>query len=176
MNDFKPVAEALAAAKSYRMTITTTGGSSGQSGTIVVDIVKPDRMHTTIDAGGGQKLETIVIGTTSYVKVGPTWRKSPAANQATSAALMSNDPQKILAQLDSNQKDGTLTKGTIDTVDGTQCQNWVWTSATQTGNQGNGSLCIGLHSNLPVQFKSSDGSVVAKYSDWNGAITIDPPI
>ena len=170
------MAEALAAAKSYRMTITTTNAPSGQSGTFVVDIVKPDRMHTTMDMGG-QKFETIEIGTTSYVKVGSTWRKlTTTANPATSAALLSNDPQKLMDQMTTSQKDGSLTKGTLDNVDGTACQNWVWTAAAGSSSKSNGTICIGVHNNLPVQFKTSDGTVVAKYSDWNAPISIQPPI
>lgn len=174
--DLAPTAAAMAAAKSYRVTITTTNAPSGQPATVVLEVVKPDRLHTKFNLADGKTIEVISIGSDTYVKAGgTTWVKSPMANPAT-AALLSNDPQKLLAQMNSGQKYGTLTKGTVEQVGGTACQNWLWTPAAPAASQSAGTLCIAVQSHLPVQFKTSDGKTVVKYSDWNGPISIEPPI
>jgi len=166
----------MAAAKSYRMTVTSSGTAGGAGGNLVLEVVKPDRLHTKIDAGGGKTFETIVIGTTTYLKAGATWTKSPVANPLTASSLLSSDPQKLLDQMESNPKTGSLTKGGTNQVDGTTCQEWVWTPPPSGATQTGGTMCIGQSNNLPLQFKTSDGKTVVKYSDWNAPISIEAPI
>jgi hypothetical protein len=169
----KPVVDAMAAAKSYRMTVTATGTGQGQSGTFLVEVVKPDRLHMKGDAGG-QSFESITIGSDNYVKFGGKWNKLTANLIPATGMILSSDPQKIMDQIDaSGQPKGSISMGSVDQVDGASCQEWIWTpaDATKTG----GSICISTSTNLPVQFKTADAKVVAKYSDWNAAIDIEPP-
>ncbi|HEY8884214.1 MAG TPA: hypothetical protein VIO35_02790, partial [Chloroflexota bacterium] len=168
--------QAMAAAKSYRVTVTTQSAATGQPSDIVIDVVKPDRLHATVDSGGGKIVETILIGSTTYFKVGPTWQKSPVPIPAGPAGLLSSDPQKLFDQISANQKNGTMTRAGADQVDGTPCQEWVWTPTTGDVGQLGGSICIGLLTNLPLQFKSMDGKTVVKYSNWNDPLTIEAPI
>jgi hypothetical protein len=173
LSALKPVADAMAAAKSYRMTVTATGTGQNQTGTFVVEVVKPDRLHMKADMGG-QAFESITIGADNYVKLGGKWNKMTANPLPASGMILSSDPQKILGQMNvGTQVKGSVTKGGIDQIDGASCQEWIWTPAdtSQTG----GSICIGTSNSLPLQFKTADGKVVAKYSAWNVAISIEPP-
>jgi hypothetical protein len=174
--NFQLVAQAMAAAKSYRVTVTTQSAATGQPSNIVIDVVKPDRLHATVDSGGGKIVETILIGTTTYFKTGSTWQKSPVPIPAATLGILSSDPQKLLALASANQQNRTITKAGADQVDGTPCQEWVWTPTTGSVGQVGGSICIGLSNNLPLQFKSTDGKTVVKYSNWNDPLTIEAPI
>jgi hypothetical protein len=175
--DLKPVADAIAAAKSYRMTVASSTTAQGQSGTFVIEVVKPDRVHTKADMGG-QTFEMISIGSDNYVKFGNQWTKTPssgAANPLASTVLLSSDPQQILSQMNAGEKDGTLTKGGTSQVGGVPCQEWAWTPSAAAPSQGGGTMCIGLKDHLPLQFKTNDGKIVATYSDWNAPISIQAP-
>jgi hypothetical protein len=174
--NFQPVAQAMAAAKSYRVTVTSQSAATGQPSNIVIDVVKPDRLHATINSGGGKIVETILIGTTTYFKTGPTWQKSPVPIPAATVGILSSDPQKLLALASASQQTRTITKGGVDQVDGTPCQEWVWTPTTGSVGEVGGSICIGLSNNLPLQFKSTDGKTLVKYSNWNDPLTIEAPI
>jgi hypothetical protein len=173
LSDFKAVAEAMAAAKSYRMTVTSTSAAQNQAGTFQVEVVKPDRFHMKAEMGG-QVFESITIGPDNYVKLGDKWTKMTSNLLPASAMILNSDPQKILDQIDTTTEvKGSATKGAIDQVDGASCQEWIWIPA-DTSKTG-GSMCIGVNNSLPVQFKTADGKVVAKYTDWNAAIKIEPP-
>jgi hypothetical protein len=158
------------------MTVTATGTGQGQSGTFLVEVVKPDRLHMKGDVSG-QSFESVTIGSDNYVKLGGKWNKLTANLIPASGMILSSDPQKIMDQIDAGtqnaQTKGTISKGSVDQVDGASCQEWIWTpvDTTKTG----GSICISTDNNLPVQFKTADAKVVAKYSDWNAAIDIEPP-
>jgi hypothetical protein len=174
-SDLKSVADAVAAATTYRVTITVTGATQAQSGTVVLAVVKPDRLDTK-GTFAGRSFETIAIGSDTYIKNGTTWVKSPIPNPVPAmTGLLNNDPQKLLDQMASSQKNGTLTKGGADRVNGTPCQDWILTPAGTNTTSRAGTLCIGQN-NLPVQFKSNDGNLVVAYSDWNTPISIVAPI
>jgi hypothetical protein len=154
-----------------------TSPAQGQPGSFVIEVVKPDRLHTKVDMGGGKTFESITIGQDNYLNLGGKWTKSTSAapNAVIASSILSSDPQKILGQIDATQKNGALTRGGTSQVDGAPCQEWIWTPATQAASQIGGTMCIGLRDNLPLQFKTSDGKIVATYSDWNAPISIEPP-
>src|SRR5258708_33256541 len=138
-----------------------------------MEVVKPDRFHMKGSAAGGQVFELIMIGSDNYVYAAGKWTKM-TANLIPLSPFLSSDPQKILGQINTSaQAKGSVTKGGIDQIDGASCQEWVWTP-TDTSQTG-GSMCIGVSNSLPVQFKTTDGSVVATYTDWNAPISIQPP-
>jgi hypothetical protein len=173
LSEFKAVAEATAAATSYRMTVTATVVTQDQKGVFQVEVVKPDRLHTTAELGG-QVFESITIGQDSYVRLAGKWTKLTSGPLPTSEMILSSDPQKFLAQIDSaTQLKGTVTRGSIDQIGGMSCQEWRWTPADT--NKTGGSMCIRVSDNLPLQFETADGNVVAQYTDWNAPIAIEPP-
>jgi hypothetical protein len=173
LSEFKAVAEAMAAAKSYRMTVTSTDTAQNQAGTLQVDVVKPDRLHTKAELGG-QLFEAITIGHDSYVRLAGKWTKLTSSGLPASEMILSSDPQKVLGEIDSAaEQKGTVTKGEVDQVGGMPCQEWLLTPADTS--QIGGSMCIRAIDHLPLQFKTADGKVVAQYSDWNAPIDIEPP-
>jgi hypothetical protein len=163
---------ALSAAKSYRINATSTGAGQTQLGTVLVEVVKPDRVHTRTQRGN-QTIESITVGQDFYINYTGKWQKMTIANNPLAAFLLNSDPQKILDQMDTAQTKNTVTKGAITQVDGTRCQEWIMTPVdpAKTG----GSFCVNVSNGLPVQWKSADGKIVVTYSDWNAAITIEPP-
>jgi hypothetical protein len=176
-SDLLPVAAAVAAAKSYHVNVTSTTAAPGQGTTVALDVVKPDRMHAVADVGANKSFEMITIGTNTYLKAGDTWTKAPVPNAVPApaiAGMMNDDPQKLLGLISQAQQSGTLTKGSTEQVNGTTCQDWVWTPTSAGATNSGGTLCVGSD-NLPVQFKSNNGNVVATYSQWNAPISIEPP-
>lgn len=171
------MAEAFAAVKSYRAKITATGGQTNQTYNMDVEVVKPDRWHSKMVVGG-QTIESYVIGPDVYTYFNGKWtkttiRRTPTA-QGGLGTFTSSDPSTTINQLNQSINQGEkLTKGTLATVNGTPCQEWVITSTTAGGS---GTMCVGLASNLPLQFKSADGKVVMTFYDFNAPITINPPI
>lgn len=175
-SELRQTAEAMAAAKSYRMTVTITTPTQGQPGSFLMEVVKPDRLHMKVDLGGGKSFESILIGQDSYSNITGKWTKAQVPANVMSPVFLSSDPQKLFDQIGSSQKNGTLTKGGVSQVDGAPCQEWAWTPPTTSASQLGGTMCIGLKDSLPLQFKTGDGKVVAKYSDWNAPISIVAPI
>ena len=187
-SDLQPMADALAAIKSYRMSMASTGSAQDQSITMQLDVVKPDRFDIK-ETSGSTSIEMISIGPDLYIKTGTTWAKSSDASMASAAtAVLSNDPINMAAAMQG--KNGTLTKGGAEQINGTPCQDWIFTAtapATATASSSgtpstapstasiSGTLCIGQN-NLPVQYKSNDGTIVVTYSNWNAATNIVAPI
>jgi hypothetical protein len=117
-SEFKAVAEAMAAAKSYRMSLTSTNATRNEAETFQVDVVKPDRLHTKAELGG-QVFEAITIGQDSYVRLAGKWTKLTSSGLPASDLILSSDPQKVLSQIDSaTQLKGTVSKGGIDQMVG----------------------------------------------------------
>ncbi|HVC34348.1 MAG TPA: hypothetical protein VNL16_12630 [Chloroflexota bacterium] len=173
--DLKAMAEAVAAAKSYRVTMSFTDPSDAtKTGNMLMEVVRPDRTHMKLDMGAGQSIESITIGQDQYTNLNGKWTKTTTATTASGAGILSADPQQTLKDFDSSNIGGALTKGALSQVDGTPCQEWVYTPTDKT-NTG-GSICVSVKDSLPLEFKSVDGKSVLKFSDWNAPITINPPL
>lgn len=56
---------------------------------------------------------------------------------------------------------------TQHTSEGDACREWTVDDAY--------TVCLGLDDHLPSEFNASDGSVFARFTDWNQEITIEPP-
>ncbi len=168
-SDIKAMLQAWGKAKSYRMNVESNEQDS--SGTVVIEFVRPDRAHIKANVQG-ETVDMIEIGQDVYVNAEGQWTKMSL--QSSPAAAMIPNPQTTEDEINKSLQEGnSLTKGNLATVDGQQCQEWVYKSADS--NEG-GTVCVGLSSNLPVQIKTSDGKVTMKFSDWDTPITIEPPI
>jgi hypothetical protein len=167
-DDVRKMANAWAAASSYRLTITSK--ESGQNEQVLMEVVKPDKQHLKV-SGGDQNVEVIQIGSDTYVNLGGTWTKSPAG--APMAADLF-DPDEIVNGFNESASNGqTIVKGGTRTVGGAQCQDWT----LQGGDPSDaGTMCIGVNDNLPREFTAADGSATMTFSDWNAPITITAPI
>jgi hypothetical protein len=161
--------DAWGKAKTYRMTVESNEEDS--KGTVVMELVRPDRAHMKATVQG-ETVDVIEIGQDVYVNIEGKWTKM-SLSSSPAAAMMGN-PQATEEEINKSLQEGnSLTKGSRTTVDGQQCQEWVYTSKDESGG---GTVCVSVATNLPVQIKTSDGKVTMKFSDWNAPITIEPPI
>jgi hypothetical protein len=53
------------------------------------------------------------------------------------------------------------------TAEGESCREWTVDNAY--------TVCLSLNDHLLRDFKARDGSVFARFTDWNQEITIEPP-
>src|SRR6185437_5432368 len=119
------------------------------------------------------KYEMIEIGADTYVYLAGKWTKTTGGSSDNLA-----NPQSVLDAFDNpTDTNVKITKGGTETVNGIQCQDWnVKTAGTGSDPSNDGTMCVGLHDNLPVNYKQSTGKVVGVFSDWNAPIDIKPPI
>lgn len=169
--ELKAMGLAWANAKSFKISMATS--DQGTQGQITMEIVRPDRQHIKF-AAGQQSFEMIDIGTDHYMNIGGKWTKTttkaPTANLADPQAMIDSFNKSV----DANTK---ITKGGTETVNGTPCQDWVVAVSDSSSDQSTaGTMCVGLHDNLPVQFKDTTGKFSMTFSDWNAPIDIKPPI
>jgi len=167
--DVRKVGDALLAVKSFSM----HGVLKEDDGTTVdwtMEFVKPDRQHTRI-LTNGMAIESISIGSTDYVKMGPTWSKAAAGADPASQILPMANPDDLAKSFKESTANGDkMVKGALDTVDGAQCQEWTITSSD--GEQTN--ACIGVTDNLPRRFTTPGGNLY--FSDFNAPLKIEAPI
>jgi hypothetical protein len=167
--DVRKVGDALLAVSSFSM----HGQLKVDDGSTVdwtMEFVKPDRQHTRI-LTSGMAVESITIGSTDYVKMGPTWSKVAASADPTSQILPLSNPDDLAKSFkDSTANGDKMVKGALDTVDGAQCQEWTITSTD--GEQTN--ACIGVKDNLPRRFTTPGGDLY--FSDFNAPLKIEAPI
>jgi hypothetical protein len=166
--DVKRMAEAWAAATSYRMTLE--GSQEGETFEMVYELVRPDRERTRISSEG-QNIEFIRIGNDQYTNLTGEWVKTAAEPGSAGVGV---NPAEIVQGFNESLAGGDrVTRGNILTVNGVQCQEWV-ISAVEADDSG--TMCIGVQDNLPRRFQAADGSVTMTFTDWNSPIRIDPPI
>jgi hypothetical protein len=163
------MAEAWAAARSFRITITSADPSS--SGTMLWEVVRPDRSHVKLTMGGQTAIESIQIGQDQYNFFNGKWTKQTAPGNIPTNLL--SDPQEIINGFNDSLASGdSVTRGNLVTIEGKSCQQWILTSADPASS---GTMCVGVSDYLPVEFRSADGKYVMRFSDWNAPITINPP-
>jgi hypothetical protein len=135
-----------------------------------MEFVKPDRQHTQITTAG-QTIESITIGSADYVKLGPAWVKSAIGSDQGNQVLPISNPDDLAQSFKESTVNGDkMVKGSMDTIDGAQCQEWMITSTD--GEQT--SACIGLSDNLPRRFTTPGGNLY--FSDFNAPLKIEAPI
>jgi hypothetical protein len=168
--DIRRIADAMSAATSYRVQMTTiTDQGPIQS---EWEVVKPDRMHTTSQQQG-RTFEMVIIGQDNYINSNGVWNKVPSGGGPVSALTF--NANEIVAEFTASMEAGDVyTPGGLDNVNGTACQELVVMPADPE-RQG-GSWCIGLSDSLPRRHTSPALSGTMIFSDWNTPIRIDPPI
>src|SRR5262249_26808400 len=146
--------------KSYRAHMTS---GSGSSGTVDVDleVVTPDRFHMKT----GQ-LEMIIIGNTTYVKMGTTWQKM-TLTQTIDLSLA--DAHKFEAQVGTSPDVKLLGP---EVLDGTP--TLVYQMGQTSGSSQTVKMWVGVADGLPRKV-STPGTIIT-FSDYNSNITINPPI
>lgn len=151
--------------KTFRVRMALSGGVPAAAQNMTMEMVMPDRIHMT-----SAQFEMILIGNTSYVKIGPTWQKmslpqsvdvnqfNPKTWQTTFQGLTAADI-KLLGP---------------DTVEG------VPTIVYQFGSTGQGTagaatkVWVGVADGFPHKIES--GGATMTFYDFNANITINPPI
>ena len=167
------VADAWRNVKSYKMTITSyDSGSTTPTGTATVENENPDKSHWVIDEGG-QKIETITIGTNSYLNIGGTWTQSPVADTTSIPGMSSQD---IADELSTPIPDETkFTSKGSDTVNGVDCNVYEIVEADGT----NSTFYVGKKDHLLYKIETTDdtgGKVDIIISDYNADFNITAPI
>jgi hypothetical protein len=128
-----------------------------------MEYVAPDKTKMTIPGaslGMPGELEVIMIGNTTYTKLGNQWTKS------TDAGLAGNlfDPNDI----DSSMGDiAGAKKGDTATVSGKKCQ--LYTTGTTE-------VCVADKLPLRIVDNSPEGKFTILFSDFNGNFDIKAPI
>jgi hypothetical protein len=61
----------------------------------------------------------------------------------------------------------SFSRGPQRTLEKEACREWTVDEAY--------TVCLGLDDHLPRDFKARDGSVLARFTEWNQEITIEPP-
>lgn len=185
--DITQAMRASLAARSYRSRIVTTS-SSGSNRTMSADVVAPDRMHMRMemDRPGGLKLskENILVGRSSYVRVGHgAWQKDPM----DMGDLMSQfrDP----AMVDAIAQKAQVEFLGSDTVDGMPMLVYRYTlkDLLGPGHDAVSKLWIGATDHLQHQLvsesdfdplgngKTIHSKTVATFYDYGADIAIEPP-
>ncbi len=158
-NDLKNAMIALASAKSYHLSMTTAGGHTAEG-----DVVNPGRVH--IVAG---PMDVIVIDKTTYVKIQGAWHQfaMPGMDRMMGPVAMVQNFAKT-------HEDMVVTDLGPKTVDGTVLHAY---GVKNAGSAKNAVIYIDA-AGLPARIENTenDGLDVVKFSNFNGPISIDPPV
>lgn len=155
--DLAAMGKAMSDAKSFRMTTVASGSE------VTMEIECPNKVHTTTKTGS-TTMEVVVIDTTTYMKMGDKWMKSPAPGAAPTVCTT---PQSF-GGATTGGASPEITKGESTTVNGVACQQWTIGVAAASST-----ICIGTD-NYPVQIKT--GAATVTYSDWNKVQVQEPKI
>ncbi|MBI3967750.1 MAG: hypothetical protein HY329_19090 [Chloroflexi bacterium] len=162
--------QAMSGIRSYRADIrlTQTSGTPTQG---TFEFVLPDRWHATLttEVGGNRAtIETITIGTDTWVKLGPNWTKTSTGQAAAGGAVpgMPPNPADAIGAFLGGPADAT--RGAVASAKAGQCQIWE-SQANQR------SVCIGLTDNLPYRYTDRTTNLEMELYDFNANITITPP-
>lgn len=152
--------------RSYRLRIL--GTRNGAPFDLTQEVVRPDFDHVQVKVGD-ERREVVRIGRSTYIWANGQWRKFP--DPTPNPFLV--DPTEVVDDFSNASKvGGRLTRGSLSTVEGAQCQEWTLPSNSQSIG---GSLCVGIADNLPRRLVLSDGSVTFTFWDWNATIAIEAP-
>jgi hypothetical protein len=137
---------------SYHISMTTA------QGTTEGDVVNPDRMHMV-----GHGIETIVIGSTAYLKIKGAWSKMNAPGSGS----MQMDVAKVIAK---SRGDYTATDLGTRVVDGAPMHAYSATNATTHRTDtifvdGSGRIA-----------RVESGPVVIRFTKFNEPVTITAPM
>ena len=155
MSDVKAAFAKLAAAKTYKISATPPSGPAVKG-----EVVNPGDSHMTIGP-----MEIIIIGNTTYTKMGGSWAKQTASgisNGESPMALATPGPDAVVRDL------GAKTVGGVS-LHAYSMQKTASAPVATVYIDGNG---------LPVRIESAAarGNMVMQLSDFNAPITIVAPI
>jgi hypothetical protein len=169
--DIRKVAEAMAAAKSFRLVSHGTD-EQGNPIDVVMEVLRPDRQHTTMSVAG-QSLESITIGSDLWTNRAGTWTKvSTSAPMSPMAQFVNAD--EIVSSFDEGvQRGDKITLGGREMTDGVLCQAIVITPADP--NDEASTLWVGVADNLPRRLELAQTHATLTFNDWNAALRIEPP-
>ena len=145
--------------KSFRARMSTTGTPE-----MTLEMVSPDRIHMS-----GSQFEMILIGNTSYVKIGNTWQKM-------------NLPQSVDVNLFNPKSYQTQIQGLPDikligpdTVDGVPTMAYQFGTTLKGQSQSTTTkIWIGIADGFPHKIET--GGTTITFYDFNANIAINPPI
>ncbi len=176
---------AMLAAKSYRARWVTSS-SSGTNSTTILEYVAPDRYHMVREAersaGNINKIETIIVGQKTFMKMGDgPWRKFPVNVGELIAQF--RDPKVI----DELSKSAEIKFVGPDTLDGspTMVYQYTYSDPQGKGFKTTAKTWIGVANNLPLKTESEgESEVMGKtlnskstitYYDYDADIKIERP-
>ena len=169
LDALKGVFHSLAGVKSFRMKMTTTGGTAANSD-MTLEVVMPDRFHMV-----GKSFEAYVIAGTFYMKMGAQWQKIAMPKTFD---LSSADPKKLEAELGATTETKLIGAEVLDGTPTTVYQ-YTTTIKTPTPTTVTAKVWIGVADGLPRKMESTTKTgvkTVATYYDYNTNIVIEPPI
>jgi hypothetical protein len=164
--------EALHAATSWRVSLEMHPASgAGLWGKVAV--ICPDRED--LELTGAQAGHTIRVGDQWWTDGLP----STDNGQTPNPCLFGKDQpvlfgsqvaraMAITAEFDrAVRHHASFSRGPQRTLEKEACREWTVDEAY--------TVCLGLDDHLPRDFKARDGSVLARFTEWNQEITIEPP-
>jgi hypothetical protein len=76
--------------------------------------------------------------------------------------------------IESDIKEGTISKGDLQTFKGTSCREWNVTRITPQNRLGSYKVCLNETTSLPVYWRSANEKF-SMYFEWDPSLSIDPP-
>lgn len=163
--EFVAMGEAVAKVKTYRM----KGVAEGEE-VFSTEYVLPDKTHTKSEVMG-MKVETIVIGNTTYTKIGDgSWQKEEA-EETTPPKMEMPDATEWAEEIAAGVEIKEI--GT-ETVEGVKCKVFEIRSGEEEAEPVRYYIYIGVSDNLPRKIGMGETEII--YYDYNAPIEIEPPI
>ncbi|MFQ6016488.1 MAG: hypothetical protein ACE5NP_13715 [Anaerolineae bacterium] len=156
--------EAMAKVKTYRTKMVMEGME------IFAEYVLPDKTHTKSEMMG-MKVETIVIGDTTYTKIGDgPWQKTEAGPALPPGAAEIEMPEitEMAKEITAGMQ---IEEVGTETVEGVKCQVYE----IRFGEEAEAiRYYVGVDDNLPRKIEM--GGMEMIFYDYNAPIEIEPPI
>jgi hypothetical protein len=76
--------------------------------------------------------------------------------------------------IESDMKEGTISKGDLQTFKGTSCREWNVTRITPQNRLGSYKVCLNETTSLPVYWRSANERF-SMYFEWDPSLSIEPP-
>lgn len=166
--DIERLAERFLTVKSFRATMNAEGKTPMKTD---LEFAAPDRYHVKI----ANSMEVIIIGKTSYMKMGDKWRKSPVPLGSTIADMRAAFDKEGLKWFSDVKFSGE------ESANGKPAYLYTY-RGKMPDNSGeyDSKLWIGKHDGLPVRIEAAykTGNLRSMTVDYvyDTPITIEPPV
>jgi hypothetical protein len=157
-------------AKSFKATISQSGGPAALDGTI--EYQTPDKIRVSIK-NGALNQQIICLGDAYFFKVNAdAWQKAPPNSPNCRVNLGPADPTILGESLKKATEDKSLSKGSQESVAGKRCQ--IYLQALPNGSSFE--MCVA--DNLPLRIISKDTrqTMTILFSDYDKPIDIKSPL